>query len=93
VRKPAEAKVIEVLWKRSEDLDVTPRWPIYHPETRRCIFIGVEPRKRTLFSFRRGESGRVKRLEPRGYDDWLGGLSFSPDGRYLLFCGDRPAPR
>jgi len=93
VRKPAEAKIIEVLWKRSDDLDITPRWPIYHPETRRCIFIGVEPRKRTLFSFRRGESGRVKRLEPQGYDDWLGGLSFSPDGRYLLFCGNRPAPR
>jgi Tol biopolymer transport system component len=92
VRRPAEARIIEVLWKRSDDLDVTPRWPIYHPETRRCIFIGVEPRKRTLFSFRRGESGRVKRLEPRGYDDWLGGLSFSPDGRYLLFCGNRPAP-
>jgi Tol biopolymer transport system component len=92
VRKPAEAKIIEVLWKRSDNLDVTPRWPIYQPETRRCIFIGVEPRKRTLFSFQRGESGRVKRLEPQGYDDWLGGLSFSPDGRYLLFCGNRPAP-
>ena len=92
VRKPAEAKIIEVLWKRSDDLDVTPRWPIYQPETRRCIFVGEEPRKRTLFSFQRGESGRVKRLEPQGYDDWLGGLSFSPDGRYLLFCGNRPAP-
>jgi RNA polymerase sigma factor (sigma-70 family) len=93
VRKPAEAKIIEVLWKRNDDLDVTPRWPIYHPEKRRCIFIGVEPGKRTLYSFQRGESGRVKRLEPRGYDDWLSGLSFSPDGRYLLFCGNRPAPQ
>ena len=25
VSKPAEAKIIEVLWKRSDDLDVTPR--------------------------------------------------------------------
>ena len=91
VRNPAEAKIIEVLWKRSDDLDVTPRWPIYRPATRRCIFIGVEPRKRTLFSFQRGEPGRVKRLEPQGYDDWLGGLASSPDGRYLLFCGNRPA--
>jgi RNA polymerase sigma factor (sigma-70 family) len=101
VRKPAEAKIIEVLWKRNDDLDVTPRWPIYHPETRRCIFvgvepgkfIGVEPGKRTLYSFQRGESGRVKRLEPQGYDHWLSGLSFSPDGRYILFCGNRPAPQ
>jgi hypothetical protein len=93
VRKPAEAKIIEVLWKRSDDLDVTPRWPIYQPETRRCVFIGVEPMKRTLLSFQRGESGRVKRLEGKGYNDWLGGLSFSPDGRYLLFCGNRPERR
>jgi hypothetical protein len=93
VRKPAEAKIIEVLWKRGDDLDVTPRWPIYQPETRRCIFIGVEPMKRTLFSFQRGETGRAKRLEPNGYNDWLGGLSFSPDGRYLLFCGNRPDRR
>jgi len=50
----------------------------------------VEPMKRTLYSFQRGQSGRVKRLEPKGYNDWLGGLSFSPDGRYLLFCGNRP---
>jgi Tol biopolymer transport system component len=93
VRKPAEAKIIEVLWKRGNDLDITPRWPIYQPETRRCIFIGVEPMKRTLFSFQRGEPGRVKRLEPKGYDDRMGGLSFSPDGRYLLFCANRPDRR
>jgi RNA polymerase sigma factor (sigma-70 family) len=90
VRKPAEAKIIEVLWKRSNDLDVTPRWPLYQPATSRCIFVGVEPMKRTLFSFQRGESARVKGMEPQGYDDGLAGLSFSPDGRYLLFCGNRP---
>ena len=36
VRKPAEAKIIEVLWKRSADLDVIPRWPVYRPETGHC---------------------------------------------------------
>jgi RNA polymerase sigma factor (sigma-70 family) len=90
VSKPAEVKIIEVLWKRGEDLDVTPRWPVYRADTRRCCFVGVEPMKRTLLWFQRGESGRVKRLEPQGYDDMLGGLSFSPDGRYLLFCANRP---
>ena len=33
VRKPAEAKILEVLWKRDADLDVTPRWPVFRPET------------------------------------------------------------
>ncbi len=90
VRKPAEAKIIEVLWKRSDDLNVTPRWPVYRTDMRRCFFVGVEPMKRTLFSVQRGGSGRAKRMEAQGYDDYLGGLSFSPDGRYLLFCGNRP---
>jgi hypothetical protein len=93
VRKPTDAKIIEILWKRSDDLDVTPRWPVYQADRHRCIFIGVEPLKRTLFSFERGESGRIMRLEPKGYNDELGGLSFSPDGRYLLFCGNRPDRR
>lgn len=92
VRKPAEAKIIEVLWKRSDDLDVSPRWPVYREDTHLCYFVGEEPMKRMLLSVRRGEPGRVRRMEPRGYDDKLSGLSFSPDGRYLLFCADRPAP-
>jgi dipeptidyl aminopeptidase/acylaminoacyl peptidase len=90
VSKPAEAKIIEVLWKRGDDLDVAPRWPVYQADRRRCIFVGEEPMKRTLLSVRRGGDGRVERLEPRGYNDKLGGLAFSPDGRYLLFCADRP---
>jgi Tol biopolymer transport system component len=90
VRKPAEAKIIEVLWKRGEDLDVEPLWPVYSPGTRRCVFVGVEPMKRTLYSVQRGESRRARPLEPEGYNDRLSGLSFSPDGRYLLFCANRP---
>ena len=93
VRKPSEAKIIEVLWKRSDELDVTPRWPVYQPDKRRCFFVGVEPDQRTLFSIQRGESGRVRRVEVRGDNDTLGGLSFSPDGRYLLFSANRPGRR
>jgi dipeptidyl aminopeptidase/acylaminoacyl peptidase len=92
VRNPGEAKIIEVLWKRGEDLDVTPLWPVYWPEAGRCVFVGREPKKRTLYTVRRGQSTRATRLEPRGYNDRLGGLSFSPDGRYLLFCANRPDP-
>jgi len=90
VSSPAEAKIIDVLWKRGEDLDVTPLWPVYRPETRRCFFVGLEPNKRTLYSVKRGESGRAKRVEPEGHNDKLGGLSFSPDGRYLLIGANRP---
>ena len=93
VRKPAQAKIIEVLWKRGDSLDVAPLWPVYQPDTRRCVFVGAEATKRTLYSVQRGESPRARRLEPEGYNDRLSGLSFSPDGRYLLFCGNRPQPR
>ncbi len=38
VRKPDEGKILQVLWHRSPDLDVTPRWPVYRPDTGRCFF-------------------------------------------------------
>jgi RNA polymerase sigma factor (sigma-70 family) len=113
VSKPTEAKIVEVLWKRGADLDLTPRWPLYWPESGRCFFVGVEepnerkratprnrpilsgpaPGLRTLYSVKRGESGRAVRMETGGQDDKIGGLAFSPDGRYLLFGANRPERR
>ena len=90
VSKPAKAKIIAALWRRDEALDAEPLWPVYSPVTRRCIFVAAEPKKRTLYSVRRGESLRATRQEPEGFDDRLSGLSFSPDGRYLLFCATGP---
>jgi len=90
VSNPAEAKIVEVLWRRGKELDVTPRWPVYWPETRRCYFIGVEADKRTLYSLDRGKSRRAKQVEVTGNNNKLGGLSFSPDGRYLLMGDNRP---
>ena len=90
VSNPAEAKIIEVLWQRGEELDVTPRWPVYWPETRRCYFLGVEGNKRTLYSLDRGKSRRAKKVEVKGHNDKLGGLAFSPDGRYLLMGDNQP---
>ncbi len=90
VRDPGEARIIDVLWKRGKDLDVAPLWPVYWPGTGRCVFVGREPGRRTLYTVERGKGMRASGLEPRGYNDRLGGLSFSPDGRYLLFCGNRP---
>jgi len=95
VRQPAEAKIAEVLWKRSEDLNVIPRWPVYRPDTGLCFFVGEEPKKRALYTLRRGESlqarpmGVVEHQRP-GQHQQLAGLSFSPDGRYLLFEANRP---
>ena len=45
VREPAEAKILEVLWKRDADLDVIPRWPVFRPGTNQCFFEGVVPKK------------------------------------------------
>ena len=76
-----------------------PRWPVYQPGTRRCIFVGAETGKRELYCVERGESLGARRLEvvehlrPGMTAQQLGGLSFSPDGRYLLFQANRPDRR
>jgi hypothetical protein len=107
VREPAEAKIIEVLWKRDADLDVIPRWPVFRPGTNQCFFEGVEPRKeggpperRALYSLRRGESLRAKPMGLVGHEHipgstgtGLGSLTFSPDGRYLLIDANGPLLR
>ena len=94
VRSPAEAKVIEVLWKRNNELDVTPRWPVYRPDTRNCFFVGDEPAKRTLYMVPRGESLKARRMdvvERRPlHSRAFGCLKFSPGGRYMLFTAERP---
>jgi RNA polymerase sigma factor (sigma-70 family) len=94
VRNPAEAKLIEVFWKRNNELDVTPRWPVYRPDTRNCFFVGDEPTKRTLYMVPRGESLKARRMdvvERRPlHSRSFGCLRFSPDGRYMLFTAERP---
>jgi hypothetical protein len=91
VSNPAEAKIIEVLWQRGKELDVTPRWTVYSPETHRCLFLGVVGDKRTLYSLERGKSRRATPVEIKGHNNnKLGCLAFSPDGRYLLLGDNRP---
>ena len=93
VRDPAEAKIIKVLWQRGPDLDVFPQRPLYSPESGRCFFVGVaEGNRRTLYSVKRGDSGRAMRMEPGGISG-LVVLDFSPDGRYLIFGANWPEPR
>jgi RNA polymerase sigma factor (sigma-70 family) len=97
VRSPAEAKVTEVLWKRSPELDVTPRHTTIRPGTRECYFVGAEAKRRGLYVIERDGSNRARALgvveyllKERPGGQQLGGLAFSPDGRYLLFHANRP---
>ena len=104
VSEPAEAKILEVLWKRDADLDVVPRWPVFRPGTNQLFFEGVVPKKeggpperRALYSLLRGESLRAKPMGLVGHEHipgstgtGLGSLSFSPDGRYLLIDANGP---
>jgi dipeptidyl aminopeptidase/acylaminoacyl peptidase len=91
--EPAEGRVKEVLWRKGKGLDVTPEYPSYSPATREYVFVGTGPEGMALYSFRRGQKEPPRRLEPRGYDKMLRDPTFSPDGRYLVFTSDRPAPR
>ena len=102
VHEPAEAKILEVLWKRDADLDVIPRWPVFRPGTGQCFFDGDEPRKegapgkRALFGPERRISasethgGGRTRYVPGTGGSGLGSLAFSPDGRYLLIDANGP---
>jgi hypothetical protein len=104
ISEPAEAKILEVLWKRDADLDVLPRWPVFRPGTNQCFFEGVVPKReggpperRALYSLVRGESQRAKPMGLVGHEHipgstgtGLGSLSFSPDGRYLLIDANGP---
>ncbi len=90
VTEPAKARIVESLWRRGPGQDVYARWPLFLPATGTCYFVGVEGSRRTLLAIRRGAGGRAFAVEGEGHDDELGGLTFSPDGRYLLFGANRP---
>ncbi len=91
VTDPAQGKVKEVLWKRDKGLDVQPFNPVYSPVSRQCVFVGkTEGKGRALYSFHQGKPDRPARLEPgEQFDNLIQDPAFSPDGRYIVFSGDR----
>jgi hypothetical protein len=89
ISQPTAARVVETTWHRSPGQDVYARWPLISPSSGTCYFVGVEGTKRTLLSIKRGESGRAAAVEGEGHGDEMGGLTLSPDGRYLLFGANR----
>jgi Tol biopolymer transport system component len=92
VSRPDHARMLETLWQRSRGPDVYPRWPLFVAGTGDCYFVGVKGDLRTLYmiSQKSGDTGHVYEVEGAGHVDELGGLSLSPDGRYLLFGANRP---
>jgi hypothetical protein len=101
VSDPSEPKVKEILWRKEDGPELNPAYPIYWPANRRCIFVGVGNDGESLYSVVQGQAGSAKPLGPRRRDPKITQLSFSPDGRYLLYSvrgpgpasGDRPSRR
>jgi RNA polymerase sigma factor (sigma-70 family) len=92
VTDPNAVTVKEVLWKQGSGPPLEPSYPLYSQATKRCIFVGTLRNSPALYAVERGQSAPPRRLAPgesaRTYTD----LSASPDGRYVVFCGDyRPA--
>ena len=90
VTDPDEAKVKEVLWKKSNGPDLKPYEPIYRRRPA-VAFSWVEtPKGMALYSLEPGKPAQPKRLEPGPTDNLTRDLSYSPDGRFLLFSSNRP---
>jgi hypothetical protein len=62
VDNPAKAKILEIVWKRGPDVDLTARWPLYIPETGTCYFFGVDcANNRILVRITRERPGELER--------------------------------
>jgi hypothetical protein len=92
VSEHSYAKIKEILWRKGDGPDVQPFYPLYSVATRRCVFVGLEPKGKALYSFRHGQPDPPRRLELEGHDNLLQDLASSPDGRYVLFTSDRRVP-
>ena len=89
VADPGAVKIKSVLWKKGNGPEVTPADVVYHAETRRCVFVGREPKGSALYTVTVGDPAPARRLEKERVDKNVGDLAFSPDGRFLLFHSDR----
>jgi Tol biopolymer transport system component len=90
VNNPEQAAVKEVLWTRGKDLDVEPSYPLYWSRTQRLVFVGMDRQmNQSLYLLERGKKTPPRRLEPGVQTNEIRDLAPSPDGRYLLFAGNR----
>ncbi|QDU08391.1 M56 family metallopeptidase [Gimesia aquarii] len=93
VSQPEQAKVKQILWRIGDRLDLKVAYPIFSPTTDRCVFVGKTKAGMALYSVQPGSFDPPQRLESDnlGLDKKIASLTFSPDGRYVLFCSDRNA--
>ena len=78
-----------MLWKRKNDPDLNPACPVYSPASRRCVFSGRGEGK-SLYSIQPGKGLPAKRLGKPGDRKLIVNLTFSPDGRYVLYSDNGP---
>ncbi len=91
IHQPSNARIVSPLWERSREIDLTPRWPLPRPTTGQYFFVGVEEGdRRNLYSIEPGVNGTPMPLLPLANVDRMGGLFFSPGGRYLLINANWP---
>ena len=90
ISQPDNATVRQVLWRRGDQFDVDPGCPVYSEKTGTCVFTGRTPEGTALYAINLTKLGPPRRLEPGQQDQKLLSLSMSPDGRFVLFCSDRP---
>ncbi|MGC8642827.1 MAG: hypothetical protein ACP5XB_23455, partial [Isosphaeraceae bacterium] len=90
VNNPEQAVVKEVLWTRGKNLDVEPSYPLYSARTGRLVFVGTDQQmNQSLYLLERGKKTPPRRLEPGVQSNETRDLALSPDGRYVLFAGNR----
>ena len=90
ISRPEQPAMKEVLWRQGDGLETTPGYPVYSATARRCVFVGADSRGMALYCVDQDKPGPPRRLEPGGFDVTIQDLALSPDGRYVLFCSDRP---
>jgi hypothetical protein len=92
VSDPSQAKVTEVLWRRATGPDVEPSSPVYSETTGHCIFVGrIAGRDdMALYSIQRNAAGPAKPLRPDMHEGWVADVSYSPDGRYIVYSSANP---
>jgi WD40-like Beta Propeller Repeat len=93
VTDPEHGKIKEVLREKDDKPKVIPAYPVYLDRSRLGFFVNANPKGMSLYSIQQGKSARPKRLERDGFDKLIADIAASPDGRHLIFCSDRPAPK
>ena len=93
VTNPEQGKIKEVLREKDGKPKVIPAYPVYLDRPQLGFFVNANPRGMSLYSIQQGEAARPKRVERDGFDKLIAEIAPSPDGRYLIFCSDRTAPK